>query len=764
MNGSGGGATHIAKMTGLLSELYYNQDQVLLVAGGGGGSRNQQNNDVAGARWGNGGAGGGLEGIVATAYGGTGILHTCATCAAGQETTEERFGQGAGSTGQAAGGSGWQGGGSGTQKSDAGSTIGSGSGGSGYIDGIESGNTIPGNQPVPSPTGLETINGKDGDGYAKITLIDSTGSPIGVYINSAKYTARTDSLTNESATINSYHGDTLNSKITLESGIQDSEVSIAVNVYNPTSSTYYLAEPKNNNSTANSNITYTYLTDKESLEPNQNMLITFTFKYTSTADLTQNVINSIIQLVFVEHDLSFHNLETQLVSTKNSKLNVMIDNNGEDDLTGVVTYNGIAISNSVTIKKGENYKIITADTSSILSTLSADTLYILDFKITSPYGYTYKTIGVFKKETAPVSITKIETYINGTLQSNENNIYNTENTILVDNQQTNTSYQYVITVKNSSLNDSYKFRNITEILNNSSKLTYTLDIDLSDGMIINPQIEYTFTINYNYTSSSSRHIQMLFLDFKWNYKFEATEDKIISLATPETSTETTYGDFVTLDSASKLDSFCTLANCYSDNNGLIQYDEDGGMVLDFNNQILSLEIDQSMSIKDEYSLYMTFKADTNQKGIPAGSFPATAIAVSSADMKYLNWTGFYSNYLNLYSYYNGGSKRAIDYALETTGFISVDFSQYSNQKINMLITATRGGKTHVYINGELFVSFDSGSDPVDYTSATIGDLRPGRGLKFTGIIYDFALYNKALTEEEVQTNWEYANARWQITN
>jgi hypothetical protein len=64
----------------------------------------------------------------------------------------------------------------------------------------------------------------------------------------------------------------------------------------------------------------------------------------------------------------------------------------------------------------------------------------------------------------------------------------------------------------------------------------------------------------------------------------------------------------------------------------------------------------------------------------------------------------------------------------------------------------------------LYTSFNSGLDRVEYTSATIGDLRPGRGLKFTGVIYDFAMYNKALTETEVQTNWEYADARWQITS
>ena len=51
---------------------------------------------------------------------------------------------------------------------------------------------------------------------------------------------------------------------------------------------------------------------------------------------------------------------------------------------------------------------------------------------------------------------------------------------------------------------------------------------------------------------------------------------------------------------------------------------------------------------------------------------------------------------------------------------------------------------------------------LNYNSATLGDLRPGRELKFIGTVYDVALYNRALTEEEIQTNWNYANRNWNI--
>lgn len=589
----------------------------------------------------------------------------------------------------------------------------------------------------------------------------------GVYITETKLLTNVDADINNSQVINAYQT-MINSKMVLSKSNGSSSITYQITLYNKSNKkSFYLGHNYDPSLYDNTDILYEIsgISIGDYIDANSSKTITIKYYYkNNTVSSKSNVLNSYINLNFEEYNLSFYNLETQLVSTQNTKLNMIVKNSGGHNVTGVITCNGTTLTSSITINKGENYKIITIDTSSILSSLTTETLYILKFQVTSPYSYTDEQIGVFKKELSPVNITKIETYINGTLQSNPSTIYNTENTILVENLQTNSTYQYRITVRNNSVSDSYKFRNVTEILNNNPNITYSLDIDLADGIVINPQKEYTFTINYNYSTSSNKHIQMLLLDFKWNYKFEAIEDKIISLGTPENSTSNKYGDFVILDPNMKLDAYCTIANCYYDNNSLIEYNEEGGMVLDSNNQILSLEIDQSMSINDEYTMYITFKADSNQIGVPSKNYPATAVAVSSADMKYLNWTGFMYNYLNIYSYYNGASKPNINYELETTGFKSINFSEFSNQKINMIITAVRGGKTNIYINGSLYTSFNSGLDPVEYTSATIGDLRPGRGLKFTGVIYDFAMYNKALTETEVQTNWEYADARWQITS
>jgi len=135
---SGGGATHIATVPGLLSILNSNRSAVYIVAGGGGGARDQINLEPE-SRHGNGGSGGGLSG--GGAHGGT-------------QSTGYSFGIGQSVIGDSAGGGGWYGGYSGS----GGSTyVGYGSGGSGYIDGVSNGGTS---------SGIRT-----GNGYAIITLL-----------------------------------------------------------------------------------------------------------------------------------------------------------------------------------------------------------------------------------------------------------------------------------------------------------------------------------------------------------------------------------------------------------------------------------------------------------------------------------------------------------------------------------------------------------------------------------------------------------------
>ena len=143
---SGGGATHIALKTGLLSSLVNDKDKVLIVAGGAGGSSIYSNSYL-----GRGGAGGGYKGNPGTCYDatngayGTGGTQTSAGYYSSDSTRGKgSFGQG-GSTTRGntdrlyggAGGGGWYGGGAGGTNTNTGQSpttdMSGGGGGSGYI-------------------------------------------------------------------------------------------------------------------------------------------------------------------------------------------------------------------------------------------------------------------------------------------------------------------------------------------------------------------------------------------------------------------------------------------------------------------------------------------------------------------------------------------------------------------------------------------------------------------------------------------------------
>ncbi len=130
MTASGGGATHIATKTGLLSTLSEDKESILIVSGGGGGARNQANHEAA-ARWGHGGSGGGyIAGGVQSSSGGYSL--STSTELSGTQTKGHAFGQGQNATWDGAGGAGYYGGYSGANIAPR-KYYGTGGGGSGYI-------------------------------------------------------------------------------------------------------------------------------------------------------------------------------------------------------------------------------------------------------------------------------------------------------------------------------------------------------------------------------------------------------------------------------------------------------------------------------------------------------------------------------------------------------------------------------------------------------------------------------------------------------
>ncbi len=154
---SGGGATHIATATGVLSSLSSNKSAVLIVAGGGGAGEQAYGGAGGGET---GGSGYGVNSIysnrlVSYATGGSQSSGGTAGTTSGGTGENGSFGQGgSGSSGSDAGpggGGGWYGGG-------GSSYIGGGGGGSGYIGGVDAG------------TGSMQSGVREEHGYARISF------------------------------------------------------------------------------------------------------------------------------------------------------------------------------------------------------------------------------------------------------------------------------------------------------------------------------------------------------------------------------------------------------------------------------------------------------------------------------------------------------------------------------------------------------------------------------------------------------------------
>ncbi len=150
---------------------------------------------------------------------------------------------------------------------------------------------------------------------------------------------------------------------------------------------------------------------------------------------------------------------------------------------------------------------------------------------------------------------------------------------------------------------------------------------------------------------------------------------------------------------------------YGDNNGNIEYGEDGSIILDEDNAIPIFDRSER-SYENGYTVYLTVKGYTNQD--PNDSWgPCTIFAMSSdQDTSVVNrlcWVGVRKNNLQVFSYYNEVPPRDCDYEYEKDGFISKDISSYSNKIMNIQITGRKDDKTNIYINGELFKSFNSGT-------------------------------------------------------
>lgn len=199
-------------------------------------------------------------------------------------------------------------------------------------------------------------------------------------------------------------------------------------------------------------------------------------------------------------------------------------------------------------------------------------------------------------------------------------------------------------------------------------------------------------------------------------------------------------------------------NVYNGNDGMLQFDEEGALVLDDDNAIAVLDVDKKYNIGGVYSISVTVHGDISQGGGLGGEYARTIAAISSVQNNYLSWIGIYKNYLHVYSYVKFVPQYATVENVNTRGFASIDISDYAKDVFNIQVVGVRDKKTKVYINGNFVLEFSSGVDELDYDHLTLGDLRVGRNLKFIGKIYDFAIFDKSLTDEQVISNYKNTKA------
>lgn len=197
---------------------------------------------------------------------------------------------------------------------------------------------------------------------------------------------------------------------------------------------------------------------------------------------------------------------------------------------------------------------------------------------------------------------------------------------------------------------------------------------------------------------------------------------------------------------------------YTDNGGALQFDNDGALILDENNAIAVLDIDSKYNINDNYSVSVTFDGDISQGGESGDDHANTIAAISQNFGNYLCWIGVYKNYVHVFSYIATSPENGVNRPYSTRGFASFDISDFNNSIINLQVVGTRDRKTVVYANGEVLGEFASGAEKFNVRHLTLGDLRLGRNLKFKGKIYEFAIFDKTLTKNQVKSNFENSKA------
>ncbi len=248
------------------------------------------------------------------------------------------------------------------------------------------------------------------------------------------------------------------------------------------------------------------------------------------------------------------------------------------------------------------------------------------------------------------------------------------------------------------------------------------------------EVEYNYTYSYNYPIP---------IGYISNNIYAAVTEK-------SDKTEENYGAFLEVNKEKEL----TYVQDKYGNEGLVSEGNPVAMPLN----------DSEVNINEQYTLSILVQGTTNQKTssgtgstvfYPDGKnyYGATIIAISSGMEKYTAWISMAEGYLRVYVYSSINISK---------GFTYVDISEFDNKFMHIMITAQKGTDAKLYINGTLKSTFEIENNTFNNTEITLGDLRPGRGLFYNGNIYDVIIYDRVLTENEIEYTWNYVKKQYHI--
>jgi hypothetical protein len=252
-------------------------------------------------------------------------------------------------------------------------------------------------------------------------------------------------------------------------------------------------------------------------------------------------------------------------------------------------------------------------------------------------------------------------------------------------------------------------------------------------------------------------------EYTFNYAGEENGVVVTNMLTgvtkDSTKTASQFGELVpTKTYAASGTTSGVIENYYKDD---YTYDIDGGVILTNTTNILSMPIDQTKPINNMLSVNITFKCDIdNQVGYPYDVVNSSTVggclfAISDVVSLFTTRISIYKGWLKVFTYTNDSNLNAA-YDYSRNGLAVFDISEYNNKYVNLQVTAKCNEKTKIYINGSLVKEINSGTlNNLTYNYCTIGDVRSGRGMKFAGNVYNFALYGDILSDEEVAQNWNY---------